>query len=178
MIDLDLGKHRKARVWLDELPATQVPAGRIVTRVFRSAKLGPTRSKTGALEVFIPLGARFMYGLLGGRFQPSAGNELRLEISVGRGDLMEDTLSVALDHARVGLSDDYAVAVAAGVRLAAERSGPVAGEFSVSHAAFGEIGSSEAVFKHLAASLSSLLTTHASEWSAAQLLHLFPEVFD
>src|SRR4051812_21001420 len=64
MRTLELGKHRRARVWIGELPDAACPSINTLTHtvaVDRESQHGLTMA---AIEVFVPLGPRSMYGLL------------------------------------------------------------------------------------------------------------------
>jgi hypothetical protein len=179
MREIELGKYRKARVWRGELPPSHLRAD---SKLFEtlSASLPTLKEQMGALEVLVPLGPRFMYGLIGGELRPGSDNELRIEIAVskGNGTLFQNPLCGSLDQARIGLPSEYAKAVLSGIALAKEHGGIIAGQLAITHAAFGEIGSCEAVFKHLAAGLMRLLTFKSSEPSQQELINLFPQTFN
>jgi hypothetical protein len=136
--------------------------------------------RLAAIELFVPLGPRSMYGLLGGQFNPDAVGHLSVDVSVSaaKGRLLADNLATKDDEVRVGLPAEYAQAVLAGVDLAeTELKTLLPGKLSVSCAAHGAIGTCEAVYKHLSAILIKLFNAASLEPSDDELAKLFPPTF-
>ena len=133
-----------------------------------------------AIEVFVPLGPRSMYGLLGGQWKPGATGQLSVDVSVSATNerLLADSLAMKGDEVRVGLPVQYAKAVLAGVDMAkSELSALTAGKLSINCAAHGTIESCEEVYKHLAAILVKLFNAASLELSDEELVELFPPTF-
>src|SRR5205807_235264 len=113
-------------------------------------------SRQVALEIMIPLGGRSLYGLLGARFRPSPGGDLKVATVIQRSDQdplpYSSAIASATDLPRVGLPRLFAAAVLDGVRL--EIANPIgaipSGRLAFCAAAHGEIGSSQGVFSALA----------------------------
>src|SRR5262249_43787051 len=106
MKTLELGQHRKARVWLHSLPDAVYTSFRSVTReVVAERACSSAGDVFGAVEVFVPLGARWLYGLLGGHWQPEATDHVVISVNVvGSAHERHFTDSLAkLDEVRVGL---------------------------------------------------------------------------
>lgn len=136
--------------------------------------------RLAAVEVFVPLGPRSMYGLLGGKFKPDATGHLSIDVSVAAANerLLADNLAMKGDEVRVGLPAEYAQAVLAGVSLAkGDLNVLAAGRLSINCAAHSAIGSCAAVYKHLAAILVKLLNSAIVEPSDDELVELFPPSF-
>jgi hypothetical protein len=180
MRTLELGKHRRARVWIGELPDATYPSLKTLTHTIATDRESLHGLRMAAIEVFVPLGPRSMYGLLGGRWQPGATDQLSVDVSVSATNerLLPDSLAMKGDEVRVGLPVEYAKAVLAGVDMAkSELSALTAGKLLINCAAHGTIGSCEAVYKHLAAILVKLLNAASDEPSDDELLKLFPSTF-
>lgn len=81
-IRLELPRYRTARVWLDQLPDALVRTETV--RVYRIPAAGRSAAKrtSAAIEWLIPCGARFMYGMSGGRLEPTKSEPLSVEINV------------------------------------------------------------------------------------------------
>ncbi len=178
MRQLDLGKYRKARVWLDELPDATCPLG-VNQEITMSAAGQSAQATRVAVEVFIPLGPRSMYGLLGGEFMPSTNGQLKVSIisSSGGGKLLPSSLASPEDQVWTGLPTEYCDAVKEGVHLAQQEIGAASGELVINCAAHGEIGSCAAVFKHLAIVLIKLINTQKSNLTDNEIILLFPPSF-
>ena len=155
MKTLDFGKHRRARVWIGELPDTACPSVKTLTHTIAADRKSQHGSRMAAIEVFVPLGPRSIYGLLGGHWKPDLTGQLSIDVSVSTPNerLFADSLAMKGVEVRVGLPSEYAKAVLAGVDMAkSELNELTAGKLSINCAAHGIIGSCEAVYKHLARS--------------------------
>ncbi len=180
MRTLELGKYRRARVWIGELPDTACPSVKTLAHTIAAGNKLQNGMRLAAIEVLVPLGPRSMYGLLGGQFKPDATGHLSVDVSVSAANerLLADSLVVKGDDVRVGLPAEYAQAVLAGVALAkGELNALAAGKLSINCAAHGAIGSCEAVYKHLAAILVKLFNAASLELSDEELVKLLPPTF-
>ena len=117
---LNLGKHRQARVWLGELPNATYPSVKTLTHTIAAGRESKTGLRLAAIEVYVPLGPRSMYGLLGGQLEPTAVGHLSIDVSIAGANerLLSDSLAMKGDEVRVGLPAQYFRAVLAGVDLA------------------------------------------------------------
>ena len=177
---LELGKYRRARVWIGNLPDAACPSVKTLTHTIAAGGELQNGLRLAAIEVFVPLGPRSMYGLLGGQFEPDATGQLTIDVNVSTATerLFADSLTVKGDQVRVGLPAEYAQAVLAGVNLAhSEMDALASGKLSFNCAAHGAIGSCEAVYKHLAAVLVKLFNAASLELSDDELVKLFPPTF-
>lgn len=178
MKEFNLGKHRKARVWLNELPDISHSSG-AAQEVIMPTTEPSMQAKKAAVEVFVPLGPRSMYGLLGGKFEPSTVGELKVTIvsNAANGKLLPTSLAGVSDQVRIGLPKEYHEAVKEGVRLAQKEGVTISGELVIDYAANGEIGSCFAVFKHLAAVLVKLFDTQGHNPIDEEIISFFPQTF-
>jgi hypothetical protein len=180
MRTLALGKYRQARVWIGELPDTAYPSVETLTHTTAADAKSQGKFMLAAVEVFVPLGPRSMYGLLGGQWTPDASGQFQVDVNVSAPNerLLADNLAIKGDEVRVGLPSEYAKAVAAGVDLAQVHLSILpSGKLLIDHAAHGAIGSCEAVYKHLAAVLVKLFNSTEMERSDEGLVKLFPATF-
>jgi len=180
MRTLELGKYRRARVWIGELPVATYPSAKTLTHTVAASDASQSEPKLAAVEVFVPLGARSMYGLLGGQWTPGATGQLSVDVGITdpNGPLFADNIAGKGDEVRVGLPAEYAQAVLAGVNLVqGELNTLSAGKLTINFAAHGAIGSCEAVYKHLAAILIKLFNAGGAEPSDEDLVKLFPSTF-
>jgi len=180
MKNLALGKHRQARVWIGELPNAACSSIEILNHSVAAKSRSQTELTLVAIEVYVPLGPRSMYGLLGGEWQPDQSNQFSVEISVSAANerLFTDNLAKRGDEVRVGLPAEYAKAVVTGVDVAKDELSMLpSGKLSINRAAHGAIGSCEAVYKHLAAVLVKLINFSEMERSDESLVKLFPATF-
>ena len=168
MRSLELGKHRKARVWINQLPdASFVPS--VVAKVVISTDGTSGQGNIqAAIELFIPLGPRAMYGLLGARFVANQSGELIIEIGSTElaGDVVPDTLAMRGDIVRVGLPSEYINGVSNGIELALPDLAKLgAGVMTVSCAAYAEISSCEDIYSKVFRMLAALLSVGDSSMS-------------
>lgn len=184
MTIIDLGKHRKLRVWAGSLPPAEYNAANTVSLTIPAGQNtvngGGNVLWLVALEFSALLGPRSVYGLLGGEFRPAPTNHLDVEICIGSTDeRFENNLAARSDHVCKGLPSEYLQGVLDGLALAkGELRQLAAGRLLLNRAAHGVSGSSGAVFKHLAAALLKLLNYGGQEPSAAELQTLFPTTFN
>ena len=180
MRTLELGKYRRARIWIGKLPDAACPSVKTLTHTIEAGRESQNGLRLAAIEVFVPLGPRSMYGLLGGQFKPDATGHLSVDVSISAANerLLTDSLVMKGDEVRVGLPAEYAQAVLAGVALAkGELNALTAGKLSINCAAHGAIGSCEVVYKHLASMLVKLFNAASLELSDEELVKLFPPTF-
>jgi hypothetical protein len=78
---IELAYHRRGRVWIGELPdASYIP----IDTVNLERDAPPSTSKglrLGAVEVFIPTGGRWLYGLVGGTFDADVTGKFRVDVA-------------------------------------------------------------------------------------------------
>jgi hypothetical protein len=180
MKNLNLGKYRQARIWIGELPDAESTAIETLTHSAAATAQLQGGLILAAVEVFVPLGPRSMYGLLGGEWRPDQSNQFRVEINVSAVNerLFPDNLALKGDEVRVGLPAEYAKAIPVGVALVKDQLTSLpSGKLSINRAAYGAIGSCEAVYKHLAAVLVKLVSSTNADWSDEELVKLFPITF-
>lgn len=177
---LDIGKQRRARVWIGDLPDVACQPLRKVTYSTDAIGARTTGPRMAAIEVLVPLGPRSMYGLLGGEFIPNATKQLTVEVSVAAANERRFAQSLASndDKVHVGLSAEYAKAVLAGVKLAKDKLDALAaGTLLFNRAAHGEVWSCDAVYTNLSAILVRLFNTSSFDYSDDELIKLFPATF-
>lgn len=177
---LELGKYRRARVWIGELPDAAYPSVKTLAHSVSATTEPHGKRKMAAVELLVVTGPRSLYGMLGGHFTVGPTGRLNVDVRISTANerLFADNLAGTLDEVRVGLPAEYAQAVLAGVDLAkGELNALTAGKLSINCAAHGAIGSCEAVFKHLAAILVKLFNSGSVEISDEELIKLFPPTF-
>jgi|HubBroStandDraft_5_1064220.scaffolds.fasta_scaffold151810_2 hypothetical protein len=177
---LELGKHRRARVWIGELPNVMYTSSETLTQSIVADRKAHRWLKLAAVEVFVPLGPRSMYGLLGGGFEAGTEDNLNVDVNISgeNGQTYSNSLAATGDEVRVGLPAEYAKAVITGVEFTKnELNSIVAGKITINGAAYGTIGSCDAVFKHLTVILVKLFNLTNLEPSDDELIKLFPLTF-
>lgn len=176
---VDLGKHRRARLWIGDLPDAACQSVNAVKHSISASRNIQEGLRLAAIEVLVPLGGRAMYGLLGGEFRPDSTNRLDVDVFVASaGPPFAGNLATKIDKVRVGLPAEYVEGVLDGVALAkGELDRLAAGKLLLNCAAHGEIGSCEVVFKHLALALVKLFNREGQALSDEELISLFPSTF-
>jgi hypothetical protein len=173
---LSFGKFRSVRVWIRELPECTFETSQRTEIIVPAADRSLPAAKA-AIEFFVPIGPRAMYGLLGGEFRPANTGQLKVIISSEKASKtpFESSLLNSNHVAFVGLHTEYADAVGEGVRLAQEEITLPAGEFIINCSAHSETGSSSALFKQLAMVLVKLVSSPAESLTDAEIISLFPQ---
>jgi hypothetical protein len=147
---------------LGELPPLSQDATEGLVRSARidvTAQRLPARRRA-AIELFVPLGGRFIYGLLGVELLGSATSvlEVLVPISGSKGTIYDGSLANTLDRVRWGLPDEYVGAVLDGARAGVRTYGPPdAGAARFGIAAHGDVGSASSLFERLSKALVGLL---------------------
>jgi hypothetical protein len=152
-----------ARVWLDELPSLRSESHHILEKKLQvSRSVGTRNVRMAAIEVFIPRGGRFIYGLLGVEFAATdSAAELLVQVSCSQtGDVISDwSLARGLDVVKAGIPPWAAEEIlSAAIDFAeAESVGP--GCLRLALGAHGELGSNRWVFRGLANAVTSLVSS-------------------
>lgn len=180
MITLGLGKSSRARIWLGDIPAAEYPVAKVLRRNISLSGTARPEYRQAAIEVFIPHGGRFSYGLLGGHWSPDETNQLRVAVGVASksNKLFHESLATHHDTVHIGLLEEYGHIVLGAIEVAARnQKAPGSGELRINCAAYGEIGSNASVFTHLAAALVNILSAPAGDLSDEALAAFFREEF-
>ena len=163
-----LSRERRARVWLDVAPPLSQIAVGPATRHERLVVSGTrlANHKTATIELFLPLGGRFMYGLLGCEALGDATSwlDVLLTTSNEKTNRFNESLAKDLDQVWCGLPDEYADAVLKGITAGVTSYGyPKAASLRISFAAHGEIGSAPKVFERIGKAVVALLLASPEE---------------
>lgn len=151
MMELLLSKERKARVWLDGLPyAFHLSDRNQYIRTPQGVAV-PAAHRHCAIELFIPLGGRFNYGLLGcsvddSEKQPEA---IVVDASTRRSEVFADSLIKNLEEVHWGLDEEFADSVLDGALNGVAEFGLPGRQIHFNVAAHGEVGSSPKIFSRL-----------------------------
>jgi hypothetical protein len=179
MFEIGLPYHRQARVWIDDTPPASFEADETIERVHPAGEAGFLPTRRVAVELFIPKGARVLYGLLGAEFRPSQSGELYVLVNAlsSGGPLLDDPLlAPLLDEVRIGLPPSYVEAVLEGVTLVSASS-LLPGTLLFQNAAHGVVSSCNAIFKVLSLTVVRLLMMNQIPTKEEDLLpHLQVEI--
>ncbi len=171
-ITLNLSHHRKARIWLGELPDLSYPGVEVLERQQDAKASTIAEIKYAAVEIFAPKGVRALYGLLGAKFTPDNLEQLLVQVAFC-GDTakqVEWSLAAKVDKIYAGLTSEYAPSVLDGALRVAETLG--SGVLRFECAAHGVVGSSPKIFRQLATISVELLTARAESLSEEELTAL------
>lgn len=170
----ELPQHRRVKVWIDEAPPADFTPASVVTRVVKPKVIVEATRTTVGIEVNIPHGPKASYGLLGAELVEANVDGLEVVVSVNKvGFPFQEALALKPDDVRVGLLDEYANAVVAGVVKVAESSGiPTRASLRFRWAAHGLVGSSPSVFEKVSGLVMRLFTLPKGA-SDAKILALF-----
>jgi hypothetical protein len=157
---LDPAFPPRARAWQGELPSLPTRPSQVVQRGMEVPPSPWASRSMAAIEVFLPRGGRFIYGLLGGAFTPNDSKELVVQVASSEaGQTITDwSLARGLDAVRSGIPP-WAVEDILNAALEnteGQTLGP--GCLSFHLGAHGEIGSSTWVFRGLTHAVISLVS--------------------
>jgi hypothetical protein len=166
----------RARIWWDESPDWHYEGTEIIKRQIESTTSNQPIYQSSAIELFLPVGARFYYGALAVTFVPATAGPLVIRVPVldweqGADDILQDALpGRQLDTVIIGLLPEYADGVFDGILNPAIAQFLGSGTLSISGAAHGAVGSSPWMFKLLGRISVKLLNLDKKEVSDEQLI--------
>lgn len=154
MKELSIGAGCQCRVWSNEAPQIIFAPETSETHLVANPDLAAGTPFLAAVEIFIPRGARIVYGALVVEYLPDAIQN-RLEIEVAIKDELDsrwpDSLAASLDEVYIGLPSEYTEAIFAGASKALEQANcRLSGRLKFSGGAHGYVSSNNNVFKGLA----------------------------
>lgn len=164
MQTIDLGFHSQARVWLkDSLPFIY-PALDIISQDIQTGLACKSETRQAALEIFIPVGPRVCYGLLGAKFIPNPSGKLSVEVRVSTENesIFSSSMAAKVDTVKIGLPEEYSQSVMEGIVNSLIDDAKLietlgSGVIAIEQAAYGEISSSKKMFRNIAATVIQLL---------------------
>ena len=152
-MEVDLGRHQKARVWLGESPLPSPPFGVVVLRSVGAAFDDRTVATRVVVEEWLPREPLLLYGMLGARFAPDpASSSVVVEVPVALAMEPLDqtkTLSRQAENLSIGLTDQLAQVVADEAAKELESTPLPPGRLRFDVAVTGSVGSVPIVFKGL-----------------------------
>lgn len=161
MISLQLSNHRKARIWLANLPDARVSTTKILDRSVQGGPLTFEGTRRAVIEILIPRGPRSLYGLLGAELHTANKSEnlvIHVLTSHESGRPFTSSIALASEETQVGLPAAYSEAVFEGaIGQIKGIGGMCSGELVFDYAVHGQVGSAPIVFKWLAARLVQVL---------------------
>lgn len=168
MIEQVIPYFGKIRIWLDELPDAAFPSQEVDELVLLGSRSVRFSHAKAAVEVSLPTGARFDYGLLGAEATHTESENLTVcipRVSVGRDRSFIDPPYKQLKDVRVGMTRELSAGLEKCVQALQDRLAPLpAGRVEFTCAAHEPTGSSERVFKGLCGMVLHLLCAdHAYE---------------
>lgn len=163
MQTIDLGFHSQARVWLkDSLPFIY-PALDIISQDIQTGLACKSETRQAALEIFIPVGPRVCYGLLGAKFSPNPSGKLsvKVRVSTENESIFSSSMAATVDTVKIGLPEEYSQSVMEGIVNSLTDPKLIetlgSGVIAIEQAAYGEISSSKKMFRNIAATVIQLL---------------------
>lgn len=162
----------RARVWWNEpCGLSMAPLETLTATETAAAAGGNHRVARVTLELFVPLGGHFLYGLLGAQLEPDASSELLIRVPTSSmdGRAYSDSLAAAVDDVRAGLPAEYGGSVLGALREQAPTLLP-GGKLAVTEAAHGVVGSSGSMFCRLAGLVCRLIASGPMDDAALQQL--------
>src|SRR5687768_3622950 len=152
--ELELGKFRQCRVWLNEAPPFTYVASKFARPRIDAVGATSVPAFSVAVEMAIPVGAMTVYAALGLEFVPSPTGGLEVEIGTPDGSARQfrESLIASSDEVLIGLPEEFVAGVAAGFRDAQGTTNPAlpSGTLVVTKAAHGLVSSNARIFRKLA----------------------------
>ncbi|OCR02198.1 hypothetical protein BCD67_06160 [Oscillatoriales cyanobacterium USR001] len=151
LIVLNLSGYRKARIWLGALPELNYPVVKVLSRTKDAKKDDISEVRRTAVEMFIPTGGRFIYGLLEAEFTPTNLGEFSIKVatSANTGNPVDWSLAASVDEVCAGIPLEYSESIIEGALSAG---GDILGSgiLCFEGGAHGALSSSNRIFRHLA----------------------------
>lgn len=162
------------QIWLDELPEWRNEGAEVAERHQETSRRGITERRCAAIELFVPVGPRAYYSVLGAIFVPGQEDRLLIQvpISVNQGQPVLESLAGRADKVRVGLPYEFTGSVFDGVLSINPAQLLGAGTLQFCCAATGDIGSSPWMFRVLGRVVVKLLSSDRSSFSEENLIRL------
>jgi hypothetical protein len=171
MIDLNLDRYKKARVWVGELPKLSYDVLQVEQRRLEAEGSILAEVRCAAVELLIPTGPRSLYGALGAMVTPGACGQLLVQVAISPldGELVASALTGRMDEVHIGLPQEYAGAVLEGAVNTEEIHLLGPGILRFNHAAHGEVSSAQVIFRRLARTVVRLLCLDTEAVSEEEL---------
>lgn len=149
--EIELTTFARARVSRERRPELRLQSR---SGVLSREMIGrsPHAERFVSIEAFVPHGAMAGYGLLGISFEPRDTEGLRIEVGYDDtlGERWSSALAGKIDDVRAGLPGEYAAEVLEGLTSGVPDDAP-RGTLAVVEAAHGLVGSSNNLFRRIAA---------------------------
>jgi hypothetical protein len=154
---LQLSRHRRANVWMDEALPADFNASHFVTKMVEPKIATNARRRIAGLELYIPQGGKFSYALLGAELVSADVSGLEVIVSVNEAGVPFVDPLVGNDVS-LGLLEEYADAVINGAATVAETVGaPSMEKLWFRWAAHSVVSSSRGAFEMLSGIVLRLL---------------------
>jgi hypothetical protein len=129
-----------------------------------------------AVELFVPRGARFDYGLLGCEFAPASDGRLLIDVAVssGIGEVWRESLAGVAGATLHGLPPEFAEHVLNSPALLQDKEALPAGRLVVNRAAYSPSGTSRWVIEKLVTTLINLMSLGRDPLFSEEIIAAFP----
>jgi len=172
MIILDnLEKHRRGRVWTDEMPNISYDVIQQLHSFIEIKSNSKIRATNLALELSLPRGAS-NYALVGFRYVPTKNKvvEIKVNVSSNTGEIINDTTASQIDQVHVGMPLEYANVVLNTARsVIQEINDYPSGILEFNLGAHALIGSSQVIFSKITSIIIKLLCKNPSIMSSEEI---------
>lgn len=173
MRDIKLSGFGKARVWFSERVTPSFPCELTIQAEASAFAARALQTDRICVEAFVPRGGRVEYGLLGLAFDGDPAGRLRVEVgwSHAEGPSWKGSLVSGIDEVRLGLPEEYAIAVLRSLASTADGRFP-SGTVRVCECAHGLAGSSATFFALLGHAVAELMLLDGTELTDDRLMSL------
>ncbi len=167
-LTLELPRHARANVWLDDAPRATYAATSYLGRTLAPIRTIEPARRLAAIELFVPHGPSLSYALLGAELVMAESTDLEVSVSVSKeGPPLISPLTGKLDRVSIGLPKEFAQAVLDGAsRTAQELGAPTQRKLLYRWAAHGFVSSSPTVFENASAMVLRFLTLTENDLEA------------
>lgn len=176
MITLNLAHHRKARVWLKELPDLIYPVTEVIERKINGKASTLIEARCAVVEMVIPTGGRLIYAILGAEFKPDFSDQFCVKVSVSteNGQQIDWSLVDGVDEVRLGLPSEYVGSILEEISSLEKILG--SGVLHFKYAAHSRVGSSPRIFRQLAGVVAKLLAHSPERLSEEELAKIISTI--
>ncbi|TFW33900.1 hypothetical protein [Massilia horti] len=165
MIELKLSKEREARIWFENFPRATVGGHvREYSRLIDGRVVAPIHQHC-TLELFVPLGGRFNYGLLGCQIEAPAmqATTVVVDASHQRTESFTGSLAHRVELVHWGLDSEFVDSVFEGAARGIAEYGRPSGRIHFNVAAHGDVGATAKMFSRLARLVIALVVVPGSD---------------
>ncbi|GAE90741.1 hypothetical protein [Acetivibrio straminisolvens] len=161
MININnIGKLKKCRVWLEELPLYEYKPAKVLSSILETSICMSRENQKIAIEIFV---APRYYAFLGAEYVYKESNNLEIHVNVSNdsGEIITETLALPSDKVHLGISNEYAQTILnTSMEVFMKLSVIPSGILTFNIGGFSDYGSNQVIFKKVTSIIVRLLVSN------------------